>query len=86
MCVLTSDIYGSLYTVIFWDQYNQMPHDLVYYSCNDQPVLPLCQEGENTNFVVFFIQPGIKPMIYYTPDEKANHCTKDAVLKIFTVT
>jgi hypothetical protein len=34
MCVLTSDIYGSLYTVIFWDQYNQMPHDLVYYSCN----------------------------------------------------
>jgi hypothetical protein len=36
----------------------------------DQPVLALCQEGENTNFVVFFIQPGIKPMIYYTPDEK----------------
>jgi hypothetical protein len=25
MCALTSDIYGSLYTVIFWDQYNQMP-------------------------------------------------------------
>ena len=23
-------------------------------------------------------------MIYYTPDEKANHCTKDAVLKILT--
>ena len=53
----------------------------------DQPVLALCQEGENTNFVVFFfIRPGIKPMNYYTPDEKANHCTKYAILKIFTVT
>jgi len=34
MCVITFDIDGSLYTVIFWDQYNQMPHDLAYYSCN----------------------------------------------------
>jgi hypothetical protein len=28
MCVLTFDIDGSLYTVIFWDQYNQMPHQI----------------------------------------------------------
>ena len=52
----------------------------------NQPVLALRQEGENTNFLVCFIRPGITPMIYYTPDEKANHRTKDAVLKILTVT
>jgi hypothetical protein len=28
MCVLTFDIDGSLYTVIFWDQYNQMSHQI----------------------------------------------------------
>jgi hypothetical protein len=28
MSVLTFDIDGSLYTVIFWDQYNQMPHQI----------------------------------------------------------
>ena len=50
----------------------------------DQPVLPLCQEGENTNFVVFFIRPGITPMIYYTPDEKANHIVPRMQLKILT--
>jgi hypothetical protein len=41
MCVLTFDIDGSLYTVIFWDQYNQMPHLLQLQHIGLEHLLPL---------------------------------------------
>jgi hypothetical protein len=37
-------------------------------------------EVTNTNFIVFgFTQSGLKPMIYRTRGEHANHYTTDAV-------
>jgi hypothetical protein len=40
----------------------------------------LSGEATNTNFIVFgFTQSGLKPTIYRTRDEHANHYTTDAV-------